>query len=93
MINEKIKQNNKRKKENNVNVSNKKRHVSVNTMPKSMKCKCGGGQSCIIDRRWMGDWVHEDDVFRLNNLPIRKSCIEPYTEEQNKALYNMMNIE
>ena len=38
--------------------------LTVNSMPSHMKCDCGGGQSCIIDRRWIGDWVHEDDVFR-----------------------------
>lgn len=26
-------------------------------------CPCGGGQSCIVDRRYNNDWVHEDNVF------------------------------
>tara|TARA_Y100001936_G_scaffold249534_1_gene300067 strand:- start:2006 stop:2335 length:330 start_codon:yes stop_codon:yes gene_type:complete len=63
----------------------------INSMPDNMKCPCGGGQSCIIDRRWIGDWVHEDNVFNKNNLPLRKSCFQPYTIEQDKALFNELN--
>ena len=60
-------------------------------MPNNIACPCGGGQSCIIDRRWLGDWVHEDDVFNKNNLPLRKSCFQPYTIEQDKALFYEFN--
>jgi len=65
--------------------SKKKR--DINSIPDYMRCPCGGGQSCIIDRRWLDDWVHEDDVFNKNNLPLRKSCIQPYTIKQGEALY------
>ena len=70
-----------------------KKTRTVNTMPKYLRCPCGGGQSCIIDRRWVGDWVHEDDVFRANGLPIRKWCNVPYTKEQKLALHNTMNTD
>ncbi len=45
-------------------------------------CPCGGGQSCIVSRRRFGDWVHEDDVFRANNIPLRKNCYRSYSKEQ-----------
>lgn len=61
-------------------------HKSLNNMPKDKQCPCGGGQSCIIDRRWLGDWCHEDDVFNKLNIPLRKSCVEPYTVKQEMAL-------
>jgi hypothetical protein len=35
-------------------------------------CPCGGGQSCIVDRRKNKDWVHEVEVFLANTLPLRK---------------------
>ena len=54
-------------------------------------CPCGGGQSCIIDRRTVGDWIHEDDVFRTFNIPLRTSCMQPYTSQQDKALKHAMN--
>ena len=53
-------------------------------------CPCGGGQSCIIDRRRVGDWIHEDDVFRNFNIPLRTSCMQPYTSQQKKALARAM---
>jgi len=59
---------------------------SLNDMPKEMLCPCGGGQSCLIDRRWLGDWCHEDDVFKKSNIPLRTSCIQAYTLEQEMAL-------
>ena len=68
-----------------------KKPRDINSMPNNMICPCGGGQSCIIDRRWIGDWVHEDDVFNKNKLPLRESCFQPYTIEQDKALYNEFN--
>lgn len=54
-------------------------------------CPCGGGQSCIVDRRILGDWILEDDVFKKNNIPIRKNCCIPYTNEQGKSLREFMN--
>lgn len=50
-------------------------------------CPCGGGQSCIVDRRKNNDWVHEDDVFLLNNLPLRKHCFQKYYKSQIKVLF------
>lgn len=54
----------------------------------SMKCMCpcGGGQSCIVDRRAVNDWVHEDDVFTEHKLPVRKNCNQKYTNKQLNAL-------
>tara|TARA_B110000259_G_scaffold188472_1_gene247862 strand:- start:8615 stop:8818 length:204 start_codon:yes stop_codon:yes gene_type:complete len=49
-------------------------------------CPCGGGQSCIIDRRKNKDWVHEDDVFKNNKLPLRKHCFQQYYNSQKTAL-------
>ena len=57
---------------------------SLNDMP--VECPCGGGQSCLIDRRWLGDWCPEDELFNKLNIPLRKSCIQPYTVEQEMAL-------
>ena len=51
-------------------------------------CPCGGGQSCIVDRRTLNDWVHEDDLFTKNKLPLRKHCFQQYTNKQLKALSN-----
>lgn len=51
-------------------------------------CPCGGGQSCIVDRRALNDWVHEDDLFTKNKLPLRKHCFQQYTNKQLKALSN-----
>jgi hypothetical protein len=50
------------------------------------QCPCGGGQSCIVDRRSVNDWVHEDDVFLEHKLPLRKNCYQQYTKQQQKAL-------
>ena len=54
-------------------------------------CPCGGGQSCIVDRRKLGDWVHEDDLFKEAGLPIRKNCLTPLTKKQQKILDDMVN--
>ena len=61
---------------------------TINNMPRSMRCPCGGGQSCIVDRRWLSDWVHEDEVFRVLNIPLRVNCAQAYTEEQINSLTN-----
>tara|TARA_B100002019_G_C20993409_1_gene461720 strand:+ start:204 stop:629 length:426 start_codon:yes stop_codon:yes gene_type:complete len=63
----------------------------LNSMPNELRCPCGGGQSCIIDRRWVGDWIHEDDVFKRNGLPLRTTCFDVYTYEQEQALSGRMN--
>lgn len=64
-----------------------KESAQVMDMPAEQLCPCGGGQSCIVDRRWVGDWVHEDDVFTNARLPIRKNCFTNFTAAQKKLLY------
>jgi hypothetical protein len=54
-------------------------------------CPCGGGQSCIVDRRSLNDWVHEDNLFNENKLPLRKNCYQQYTNKQLKILNNFHN--
>ena len=49
-------------------------------------CPCGGGQSCMVDRRALGDWVPEDNIFKQNNLPIRKNCYSKLSKKQLKVL-------
>ena len=51
-------------------------------------CPCGGGQSCIIDRRYNNDWVHEDEVFINKKIPLRKHCFQKYNKSQYNALFN-----
>ena len=58
----------------------------VMDMPTEQLCPCGGGQSCIVDRRWVGDWIHEDTVFTNAGLPIRKNCFSSFTPAQQKKL-------
>jgi len=64
---------------------------TLNSIPKHMKCNCGGGQSCIVNRRWLSDYVHEDKVFKNAGLPLRKHCKQPYYAQQVNALNNDMN--
>ena len=63
-----------------------KESVQEMDMPTEQSCPCGGGQSCIVDRRWIGDWVHEDNVFINAGLPIRKNCFACFTSAQQKQL-------
>jgi len=63
-----------------------KESAQVMDMPTEQLCPCGGGQSCIVDRRWVGDWVHEDNVFINAGLPIRKNCFACFTSAQQKQL-------
>ena len=63
-----------------------KESVQVMDMPIEQSCPCGGGQSCIVDRRWVGDWVHEDNVFINAGLPLRKNCCACFTSAQQKQL-------
>jgi hypothetical protein len=77
-------------------MADSKKHTTSKNYPKkkrtrtdktnTFRCGCGGGQSCIVDRRRVGDWVHEDDVFRAAGLPLRKHCIQAYYSEQQNAL-------
>jgi hypothetical protein len=61
---------------------------NINDMPKNMMCPCGGGQSCIVDRRWVGDWTHEDEIMIGANLPVRKNCFTKFTKKQQLAFDN-----
>jgi hypothetical protein len=54
-------------------------------------CPCGGGQSCIVDRRELNDWVHEDTLFLENKLPLRKNCYQKYTKKQQAVLDSFIN--
>ena len=63
-----------------------KQSNNLKDMPDNLICPCGGGQSCIVDRRWIGDWVHEDNVFINAGLPIRKNCFACFTSAQQKQL-------
>jgi hypothetical protein len=67
-------------------VSIKMDQQTIVDMPQQMLCPCGGGQSCIVDRRWVGDWVHEDDVFVAKGLPVRTNCFSAFSKEQEKAM-------
>ena len=51
-------------------------------------CPCGGGQSCIVDRRLVGDWVLEDMILINAGLSIRKNCYEILDDIQIKVLKN-----
>lgn len=53
-------------------------------------CPCGGGQSCIVNRRHVGDYVDEDNIFKKVGLDIRKNCHTPFTIEQQEAMNNYM---
>ena len=41
-------------------------------------CPCGGGQSCIVDRRELNDWVHEDELFIKNKCYISVLYENPF---------------
>ena len=53
-------------------------------------CPCGGGQSCIVDRRLAGDWVHEDQVFREAGLDVRLDCMTEWNAVQQRAMRRVM---
>ena len=67
---------------------NQQKYKKTNQKPKfkPFHCPCGGGMSCIVERRQVGDYVHEDDVFIKANLPIRKNCYTPHTQNQQNAM-------
>lgn len=67
-------------------------NVSTNLMLNNdYVCPCGGGQSCIVDRRTLNEWVHEDDLFLKNKLSLRKHCFQQFTNKQLKVLNNFAN--
>ena len=53
-------------------------------------CPCGGGQSCIVDRRLVGDWVHEDQVFLETGLDVRLDCMTEWNPDQQRAMRRVM---
>lgn len=66
--------------------TNKKTKVTLKPIYNLYHCPCGGGQSCIVNRREVGDWVHEDDIFRKANIPIRKNCYTTHSQNQLNAM-------
>ena len=69
----------------------KRQRIDLSNTP--IRCACGGGQSCIVDRRIVGDWVHEDDVFKAAGVPLRKHCMQAYLPSQQIALQKSMGIQ
>ena len=63
------------------------------TLAEAWSCACGGGQSCIVSRRCMGDWIHEDMVFKDADISLRTSCLQPYSVQQENALKQALSIE
>lgn len=53
-------------------------------------CPCGGGQSCIVDRRNFGDFVIIDDVMKKAGLPLFINCYDSGTPAQKNAWNNYM---
>jgi len=51
-----------------------------------LQCPCGGGMSCIVERRRRGDWVHEDHVFRAAGVQPREHCHSEPTPEQQATM-------
>lgn len=84
----------KKSDKNSVNSSNIKKRRPKKTVKYHQLsiniCPCGGGQSCIRDRRIVGDYVHEDDLFIKEGLPVRKNCFVKYSKKQEKCLENYM---
>jgi hypothetical protein len=62
----------------------------ITDMTPDMICPCGGGQSCIVDRRFVGDFVIEDDILKSAGLQVRKNCEELFDREQRKAIDTYM---
>ena len=61
------------------------------TLPDEEKCPCGGGQSCIVDRRRVGGYILEDYALQNANLPIRKNCFSEPTEEQDIVMRTFLD--
>ena len=77
----------------NTKTKTKTKHKTKATKIKQYSpCPCGGGQSCIVDRREFNDWVYEDEVFKKVGLPTRKNCYTPHTFEQLQCLNCFINI-
>ena len=55
-------------------------------------CPCGGGQSCLVDRRLLGDFVHEDTVFDSVGLERRENCFVEFTKAQCRAMNEALGM-
>jgi len=51
-----------------------------------LQCPCGGGMSCIVERRRRDDWVHEDHVLRAAGVQPREHCHSEPTPEQQATM-------
>jgi hypothetical protein len=57
------------------------------TKRKCPECRCGNsGQSCIVMRRYCGDIVFEDKLFKEKDIPIRLDCFSPFTDAQREVM-------
>jgi hypothetical protein len=61
--------------------------MSNSNSTSACKCPCGGGQSCIVDRRSVGDFVLEDLVREKHNLPLRTNCYTPINDDECQIGY------
>lgn len=60
---------------------------SVSTKPSKLGyCPCNHGTNCIVIKRNLCIWMHEDNLFKENRLPIRKNCFSKYSIEQHRIL-------
>jgi hypothetical protein len=56
------------------------------TLHEKQECPCGGGMSCLVDRRTSGVWVMEDDVFKKAKCKLRINCLDPMSKFQIKLM-------
>lgn len=57
------------------------------TDKKMMNCPCGEmGQSCIVARRHVGDFVHVDHLMKQAKVSRLKHCLSVPNERQQKVL-------
>lgn len=50
------------------------------------ECPCGGGQSCIVTRRLIGGFNHEDIVLEGAGVNLREHCLSEPTDAQDRAM-------
>lgn len=56
-------------------------------MTKDYKCPCGDyDQSCIVARRRVGDFVHEDMLMAEAGVKKRKHCLSKMTKKQKEVM-------
>ena len=68
-----------------INKNKSPRSYTKKPKPVYMGCPCESN-SCVINRRSRGKWSYEDDIFIRESIPLRKSCMDPYTPMQELAL-------